>query len=318
MAAVLVAVGTIAVADHLGPTARPDRTTAVREQAAPSPATAAPDSTSPSTPSSPGSSPGSSPAASPSASPSASLAPATPSPSATRPSPGPQPSTAPPGERLITIDNRTGATVWAVATGSAAYPQGRRLEPGQSTSLTVPNNWNGRIWGRTDCASTAASHCAGGDCTTVCDGPNPPTTLGEFAFDAYAGLDFYDVSMVDGSNLPMYVNISHTTTTDPVSPSGCYHGVCTTEVDCPRAMQASADGRVVGCKPPCAAFGGDAYCCVKQWAGRENCLPSKWPVDYTQVFKKAAPYAYSYAFDDSATMPCKGPCYYRVTFGTTP
>jgi hypothetical protein len=31
----------------------------------------------------------------------------------------------------------------------------------------------------------------------------------------------------------------------------------------------------------------------------------------------AGPYAYSYAFDDGATMPCKGACYYRVTFGIT-
>jgi hypothetical protein len=32
---------------------------------------------------------------------------------------------------------------------------------------------------------------------------------------------------------------------------------------------------------------------------------------------RAAPYAYSYAFDDAATMPCKGAGDYRVTFGTT-
>lgn len=228
-----------------------------------------------------------------------------------------QPSTAPAGKRLITVVNRTDKTVWAVASNTAVYPEGRQLKPGQSMSVTVANNWGGRIWGRTGCTSTAAGFCATGDCTSVCNGPNPPTTLGEFSFNAYAGMDFYDVSMVDGSNLPMYINISHTTTKDPVSPDGCYKGVCTTEVDCPRQMQAASDGQVVGCKPPCAAFGGDTYCCLDRWAGRENCVPSKWPVDYTQVFKKAAPYAYSYAFDDGATMPCKGACYYRVTFGIT-
>ncbi|MFE0464097.1 thaumatin family protein [Kitasatospora sp. NPDC058965] len=231
--------------------------------------------------------------------------------------PAVQPSSVPAGARLITLVNRTGAAVWAVVSNSPAYPQGRRLDPGQSTSLTVADTWNGRIWGRTGCASTAAGPCATGDCTTVCNGPNPPTTLGEFAFDAYAGMDFYDVSMVDGSNLPMYINISHTTTSDPVSSDGCYQGRCTTAVDCPAPMQAVAGGQVVGCKPPCAAFGGDTYCCLHQWAGREHCLPSTWPVDYTQVFKKAEPYAYSYAFDDAATMPCKGACYYRVTFGTS-
>ncbi|MDX3072750.1 thaumatin family protein [Streptomyces sp. MI02-7b] len=269
------------------------------------------------------------PAASPSASPSASHRPSgSPGPSARtskRPShgakatpeaPGSQ-AAAPAGSRAITLVNRTQETIWAVVTDSPAYPDGRRLAPGQSTSLTVGNKWGGRIWGRTGCATTAASACRTGDCTSVCTGPNPPTTLGEFTFDAYAGLDFYDVSMVDGSNLPMYINISHTTSSDPVSASGCYKGTCTSPVVCPSAMQATSGGRVIGCKPPCAAFGGDVYCCRGAWAGRAKCVPSKWPVDYTRVFKKAAPYAYSYAFDDSATMSCKGACYYRVTFGTT-
>ncbi|MFI0941442.1 thaumatin family protein [Streptomyces sp. NPDC021020] len=229
----------------------------------------------------------------------------------------PRPSAAPAGKRLITVVNRTPQTVWAVVTGTPAYPAGRKLAPGASMSVTVANSWGGRVWGRTGCASTAAGHCASGDCTSVCTGANPPTTLGEFTFDAYAGMDFYDVSMVDGSNLPMYINVSHTTTADPVSPSGCYKGACTSGVDCPAAMQARSGGRVVGCKPPCAAFGGDTYCCRGAWAGRENCVPAKWPVDYTQVFKRAEPYAYSYAFDDSATMACKGACYYTVTFGTT-
>ncbi|SEE66103.1 Thaumatin family protein [Streptomyces sp. 3213] len=232
------------------------------------------------------------------------------------PAPG-RPSTAPAGKRLITVVNRTPKTVWAIVTNTAIYPKGRELAPGQSLSVTVANNWGGRIWGRTGCTSTAAGHCATGDCTSVCEGANPPTTLGEFTFDAYAGMDFYDVSMVDGSNLPMWINISHTTTVDPVSSRGCYKGVCTSDVNCPAAMRAVSGGQVVGCKPPCAAFGGDTYCCRGAWAGRENCVPSKWPVDYTQVFKKAAPYAYSYAFDDGATMPCKGACYYRITFGTT-
>ncbi|MFF7334661.1 thaumatin family protein [Streptomyces sp. NPDC008150] len=224
---------------------------------------------------------------------------------------------APAGQRVITMVNHTAQTVWAVATDTAAYPAGRRLAPGQSTSVTVAGNWGGRIWGRTGCVSSAAGTCAGGDCTSVCEGANPPTTLGEFSFAAYAGLDFYDVSMVDGSNLPMFVNISHTTTTDPVDASGCYRGTCTSEVDCPAAMRQLSGGQPIGCKPPCAAFGGDTYCCRGAWAGRENCVPSKWPVDYTQVFKKAEPYAYSYAFDDAATMSCKGACYYRVTFGTS-
>ncbi|MFJ4784785.1 thaumatin family protein [Streptomyces sp. NPDC088794] len=299
------------------PSGNGDSPTADRQDAAALPS--GPRSPSPSAPSH-------SPSASASPSPSASASPsveagasgkATRKPAAGSGGSAQQPSTAPAGKRLITVVNRTPKTVWAVVTNTAVYPQGRELAPGQSMSVTVANNWGGRIWGRTGCTGTAAGYCATGDCTSVCSGGNPPTTLGEFTFDAFAGMDFYDVSMVDGSNLPMYINISHTTTADPVSSTGCYKGVCTSDVDCPTAMREVRSGQVVGCKPPCAAFGGDTYCCRGAWAGRENCIPSKWPVDYTQVFKRAAPYAYSYAFDDGATMPCKGACYYKVTFGTT-
>jgi hypothetical protein len=227
------------------------------------------------------------------------------------------PPAAPAGRRSITVVNRTQQTVWAVVTNSAAYPGGRKLQPGQSFSLTVGNSWGGRIWGRTGCATDAAGSCLTGDCTTSCGGPTTPTTLGEFTFNAFDDLDFYDVSMVDGSNLPMYINISHTTSDDPLTSAGCYKGTCTSPIVCPSAMQAKNGSQVIGCKPPCAAFGGDTYCCRGAWAGRTNCVPAKWPVDYTQVFKKAEPYAYSYAFDDSATMACKGACYYRITFGTT-
>ncbi|MFC1411216.1 thaumatin family protein [Streptacidiphilus sp. N1-12] len=265
---------------------------------------------------------------------------ATPRPSASTPTPGASASTHPAAphttkaaasgsggstqaavtgtQRSITVVNHTQQTIWAIVTNTtAAYPDGKKLLPGQSASLAVANNWGGRIWGRTGCASTGRGVCLTGDCTTVCSGPVTPTTLGEFSFNAFDNMDFYDVSMVDGSNLPMYINVSHTVTTDPLSASGCYKGTCTSPVNCPSAMRAMNGGQVIGCKPPCAAFGGDTYCCRGAWAGRDNCVPSKWPVDYTQVFKKAEPYAYSYAFDDGATMACKGQCYYRVTFGTT-
>ncbi|MFJ8495308.1 thaumatin family protein [Streptomyces sp. NPDC094038] len=297
------------------PAANPDRQTAAVLPSTPSGTPLAP-SPSPSTSPSPSAS--ASAGTSPSASASAKTTREPTTAASHRAAEAAQPTTAPAGRRLITVVNKTPKTVWAVVTNTSVYPAGRRLAPGQSLSVTVANNWGGRIWGRTGCTDgTAAGPCSSGDCTSVCNGGNPPTTLGEFTFDAYAGMDFYDVSMVDGANLPMYINVSHTTTADPVSAAGCYRGTCTTEIDCPKAMQALAGGQEIGCKPPCAAFGGDTYCCRGAWAGRDNCVPSKWPVDYTQVFKRAEPYAYSYAFDDGATMPCKGACYYRVTFGTT-
>jgi len=234
---------------------------------------------------------------------------------------------APAGSHTITIVNADHQTIWAATNPNAQHPipvTGWQLAPGQSITFAVPKGWGGRVWGRTGCSFSAAGvgHCQTGDCGGVfqCRGTGAtPATLAELTFDSFDGLDFYDVSLVDGSNLPMYINTTHRTGPDPVTSDGCYQGACTKPIVCPTAMQVKAGGQVVACTTPCAAFGTDAYCCRGAWAGRQNCDPAKWPVDYAkQVYKDAEPYAYSYAFDDSATMACKGGCDYRIVFGVTP
>jgi hypothetical protein len=234
---------------------------------------------------------------------------------------------APTGYRQITIVNAVDQTVWAATNQNSQYPiavTGWKLAPGQSVTFNVPQAWGGRIWGRTGCSfnSAGVGRCETGDCGGVfqCVGSGAtPATLAEMTLDSFDGLDFYDVSMVDGTNLPMYINTTHSVSPDPVSTNGCYQGVCTTAVKCPSAMQVKVDGQEVACETACAAFGGDDYCCTGAWSGRQNCIPANWPVDYAKlVFKDAEPYAYSYAYDDSATMACKGGCDYRITFGITP
>lgn len=261
---------------------------------------------------------------SPSASPSASKSRAgTP----TNPALAPQQTTAPAGDHLITIVNAYNQTIWAATNPNAQHPipvTGWKLAPGQSVTFTVPAGWGGRVWGRTGCSfdSSGAGHCQSGDCGGVfqCQGTGgTPTTLAELTLDSFDGLDFYDVSLVDGSNLPMYINTTHRVDADPISSNGCYKGACTKPIVCPSAMQVKAGGQAVACETACAAFNTDAYCCRGSWSGRTNCDPTKWPIDYARlVFKDAEPYAYSYAYDDSATMACKGGCYYRITFGVTP
>ena len=233
----------------------------------------------------------------------------------------------PTAARTITVVNSVDQTIWVASDRNKDHPlpvTGWVLAPGQSTSFTVDDKWGGRIWGRTGCRfdTSGRGRCQTGDCGGVfqCTGSGAtPATLAELTLDAWSGLDFYDVSMVDGSNLPMYINIGHTTTKDPVSPTGCSAGGCTKPVNCPSGpMQVTVGATVVACRNACAAFNTDTYCCRGAWAGRANCVPSKWPTDYTKVFKDAEPYAYSYAFDDSATMSCKGGCSYRITFGVSP
>jgi hypothetical protein len=243
------------------------------------------------------------------------------------PSPAQAPSPAAAGARLVSFVNRTDQTIWVAASPDAKAPlsaTGWVLPAGQSVTITVPNHWNGRFWGRTGCVfnSSGTGHCQSGDCggRFQCTGWGTiPATLAEYNLDAWDGLDFYDVSMVDGSNLPMYINISKGGSPDKISPDGCVPAGCTRPVDCPSALQVTAGTTVVGCISACARFGTDQYCCRGPWSSRAACDPVKWPVDYAAVFKKAEPYAYSYVDDDATSVfTCKGSCDYRITFGITP
>jgi hypothetical protein len=226
----------------------------------------------------------------------------------------------------VTFVNQMSQTIWVAAAPSASTPlaaTGWVLPAGQSVTITTPDNLNTRFWGRTGCVfgSAGTGHCQTGDCggRFQCKGWGTiPATLAEVNFDAWDGLDFYDVSMVDGSNLPMWINIVRSShgTKDKISANGCVAAGCTKPVDCPSALDVTAGGALVGCISACARLGGDQYCCRGQWSARSACDPAKWPVDYAAVFKSAEPYAYSYTDDDATSVfTCSGTCDYRITFG---
>jgi hypothetical protein len=229
----------------------------------------------------------------------------------------------------VTFVNKTSQTIWVAAAPSAQTPlaaTGWVLPAGQSVNITTPDNLNTRFWGRTGCvfSSAGTGHCETGDCGGLfqCKGWGTiPATLAEVNFHAWDNLDFYDVSMVDGSNLPMYINITRSSrgTVDKVSPNGCVAAGCTKAVTCPAALDVKSGSTVVGCISACARLGGDQYCCRGQWSSRADCQPAQWPVDYAKVFKTAEPYAYSYVDDDATSVfTCSGVCDYRITFGITP
>jgi hypothetical protein len=227
----------------------------------------------------------------------------------------------------VTFVNKTRQTIWVAAAPNPSTPlaaTGWVLPAGHSVTIRTPNNLNTRFWGRTGCVFRhGAGHCQTGDCggRFQCKGWGQiPATLAEVNFDAWDGLDFYDVSMVDGSNLPMYINITRSSggTKDKISKNGCVKAGCTKPVRCPNALDVKAHGAVVGCISACARFGTDQYCCRGKWSSRAACDPAKWPVDYAAVFKRAEPYAYSYVDDDATSVfTCKGVCDYRITFGVT-
>ena len=100
----------------------------------------------------------------------------------------------------------------------AGYAKTDLLAPGASHAFTLPTEWGGRFWGRTGCVFDAdgAGSCETADCGKAkCGGAGgkPPATLAEFQLAGFGGKDFYDISLVDGYNLPMSVT--------PVAGHGC-------------------------------------------------------------------------------------------------
>ena len=85
-------------------------------------------------------------------------------------------------------------------------------QPGQTQRFEAPWTWNGRIWARTGCNfnSNWQPACETGDCDgrLQCNGliGTPPATLVQIALQGDKGKpNFYDVSLVDGYNLPVSV-----------------------------------------------------------------------------------------------------------------
>lgn len=202
--------------------------------------------------------------------------------------------------------------MWAGTLNNADKPQlaqtGFRLDPGASNTVVAPAGWGGRMWGRTLCStdSTGKFSCVTGDCGVVvpCNGAGaiPPATLVEFTLGTGGTQDFYDTSLVDGFNAPL--SITPQGGTGRCGVSGCPADL---NAICPPELRLTApDGSTAGCKSACDAFGSDEYCCRGEFGSPDKCRPS----NYSVIFKKACPLAYSYAYDDAtSTFTCTGADY---------
>ncbi|KAK6438540.1 hypothetical protein LTR95_005254 [Oleoguttula sp. CCFEE 5521] len=101
--------------------------------------------------------------------------------------------------------------------GTGPADSGFKLSPGANHSLMVSTDWQGRVWGRTNCSFDDSGHfsgsgraCTTGDCGPVvaCTGTGElPATLAEFTLSGANGQSYYDLSMVDGYNLPMAIEL---------------------------------------------------------------------------------------------------------------
>ncbi|KAI4297745.1 hypothetical protein L6164_037616 [Bauhinia variegata] len=212
----------------------------------------------------------------------------------------------------FTFVNKCDYTVWPGILANAGTPSldstGFELPKDSSRLFQAPTGWSGRFWGRTGCNfdGSGSGSCITGDCGSnqvECNGAGaaPPVTLAEFTLGT-VGQDFYDVSLVDGYNLPMIV--------EGTGGSGlCASTGCTSDLNqqCPTELKVG-DGNA--CRSACEAFGSPEYCCSGAYNSPATCRPSV----YSEMFKAACPRSYSYAYDDAtSTFTCAG-ADYTITF----
>ncbi|KAJ6546208.1 thaumatin-like protein [Mycena vulgaris] len=215
--------------------------------------------------------------------------------------------------RTFTVKNSCSYTIWpAIFTdlnvGSAIpdHPTGWEAASGSSVSFNVPDNWTaGRIWGRTKCdfsGVAGANSCATGGCNggLLCDAHSgtgvPPATVAEFTLSGGGTTDNYDVSLVDGFNVPV-------TVTNTV---GCDVPSCTVDLNanCPSELAYDdASGAIAGCLSSCKAnLDGNptnsANCCSGSFDVPATCPNSG--VAFYSYFKDGCPNSYAYPYDESS------------------
>ncbi|XWS23793.1 hypothetical protein CRYUN_Cryun28dG0045900 [Craigia yunnanensis] len=210
--------------------------------------------------------------------------------------------------RSFTIINNCKETIWpAIIPGDDFNGGGVELKSRQSVVFQVSVSWSGRIWGRTGCKfdKNGNGPCQTGDCSNTfkCKGAGAtPASLAEFTL---ATPDFYDVSLVDGFNLPLSVT--------PINGKGnCSVLGCDSDLrqTCPSKLAVKANGKVIACRSACDVFNTDEYCCRGAYGGPGVCKPTY----YSKTFKSACPSAYSYAYDDRSSLSTCSGADYVITF----
>ncbi|KAF8259027.1 thaumatin [Lactarius quietus] len=217
--------------------------------------------------------------------------------------------------RALSVTNNCPYTIWpALLTDSDKAPNqpaGWVAPPSSKVSFTVPDNWMGQIWGRRDCNFTTnpgADSCLDGGCPggLLCTGPGQsPVTTAEFILGTDdvtdEGIpDVYDISLINGFNMPMRISNNVT----------CSVPECSVDLgaNCPIQLQEpyQPTGFHTGCNSACAAGlapdpNNDPNCCTGKYDDTQICLPSG--VQYYSYFKSNCPNTYVHISDKADENP---------------
>ncbi|PKA63224.1 Thaumatin-like protein [Apostasia shenzhenica] len=217
----------------------------------------------------------------------------------------------------LTLVNNCDGSIWPATLGRAGNVSpkdgGFHLGAGEQAVFNVPSGWSGRIWGRQGCCfdeqgkgSCETGDCGGGRLRCKGSGGAPPATLVEMTFGTpQSPVHYYDVSLVDGFNLPV--------TMTPTAGTGrCGAAACEANLNscCPSRFEVRAGGRVVGCKSACLALEADKYCCSGEYSAANTCKPTL----FSHLFKAICPKAYSFAYDDQTSLNTCRASSYVITF----
>ncbi|KAI8071087.1 THO complex subunit 1 transcription elongation factor-domain-containing protein [Gongronella butleri] len=183
------------------------------------------------------------------------------------------------------------------------------VPPGQTHTITVDAKWAGRVWGRA---------VAGNGTSTA--GAGNPASLAEFTMTADYGQDFYDISFVDGFNLPMAVAPANRHQ-QPPQKRHCEPVECRQLPSCPdelihaqKKIAATASNGPVAiettCLSACSRYGSDNFCCVGQFGSPEKCNTNH----YAQAVKNVCQDVYTFPFDDETSVFACSDSAYTVTF----
>jgi hypothetical protein len=216
---------------------------------------------------------------------------------------------------------------------------GFKLDAGGSHSSQLVRSWQGAFWGRTGCVdnSDGSLTCEVGDCWVYkngkgalqCGGQGPYTfhlTKGEFNLNELGSdTDFYDVSLVDGYNIPMRMELTPGSFSNGANTNKDYDctvseantdllplfaksGLSTTKIG------GYVSNNLVSIESACAYANANdpahipQFCCLGDY-GPGKCDPSTWqPADIRTApfFKQYNPRAYSFAYNDpTSTFMCK-------------
>ncbi|CAO3612478.1 unnamed protein product [Cunninghamella echinulata] len=201
-----------------------------------------------------------------------------------------------PGGVTIKISNNCQKAIQVnqLTNGASHQDSATSLSAGDSKSYTVSSTWGGRFWGRDHCTS-GSSDCESGS----------PASLAEFLLKGSGGKDFYDVSFVDGYNMPISIKPHEGGNGD------CGKPACNKLPECSEKFQVKdSNGKMIGCKSACSALDTDEACCRGEYNSPDKCKSTNFATNV----KNSCPDVYSYAYDDpTSTFTCTATGY-DVTF----